>query len=165
MSRFGLASPDGILIVVDETALDLGQVERQPRTGDARSTSANELLQVRLRAKGSTNGHNGLRDIERVLGGPQYPRLRIGVGRPGSSSSLADYVLGEFTATEQKKELPFALAAVMAKAWKREGGAFFGGMVCLVRLPTDKTLASRSVCGRGWMLSRDGSERKPSRTP
>jgi len=91
MQRFGLESPEQILIVVDETALDLGQ--------------------VRLRAKGSPNGHNGLRDIEKIVGGPKYPRLRIGVGRPGGNTVLADYVLGEFTATEQKKELPFALAS------------------------------------------------------
>lgn len=70
MNRSGLAvgeaasfykfDPTDILILVDEIALDVGQ--------------------IRLRGAGSPGGHNGLKDIERVLTTRDYPRLRIGIG-------------------------------------------------------------------------------------
>lgn len=57
--------------------------------------------QLRLRVKGSCGGHNGLRSIEAHLGTPEYPRLRIGVGEQ-KQGDLADYVLGKFSAEEQR---------------------------------------------------------------
>lgn len=47
---------------------------------------------ARLKRGGGHGGHNGLRDISRVLG-QDYPRLRLGVGRPKHSSEVIDYVL------------------------------------------------------------------------
>jgi PTH1 family peptidyl-tRNA hydrolase len=60
---------------------------------------------LRLRAEGSSGGHNGLKDIERVLGGNKYPRLRVGVGI-GNGTVPAnipqkDFVLGRFGKDEQ----------------------------------------------------------------
>lgn len=51
---------------------------------------------IRIREGGSSGGHNGLSDIERVLGTQQFPRCRIGVDAPGPAPQ-ADYVLGRFT--------------------------------------------------------------------
>lgn len=51
---------------------------------------------IRLRDSGSAGGHNGLSDIERLLGSDKYPRCRIGVDPPGIIPQ-ADYVLGKFT--------------------------------------------------------------------
>ena len=55
---------------------------------------------MRLKTKGSHGGHNGLRNIEELLGTQQYSRLRIGVGSDFSKGRQADYVLGNFTESE-----------------------------------------------------------------
>ncbi len=74
-------APENILIVVDDVHLPLGR--------------------VRLRATGSSGGHNGLNDIERSLGTQAFPRLRIGVvGEGGVGDDLADYVLSRFEPEE-----------------------------------------------------------------
>lgn len=52
--------------------------------------------QVRLKCGGGHAGHNGLRDIQSVMGGPDYWRLRIGIGHPrslGLNQGVADFVL------------------------------------------------------------------------
>jgi PTH1 family peptidyl-tRNA hydrolase len=48
---------------------------------------------VRLKLDGGHGGHNGLRDIIQHLGTPNFYRLRIGVGHPGNSKEVIDYVL------------------------------------------------------------------------
>jgi PTH1 family peptidyl-tRNA hydrolase len=90
-----------LLVVVDDVALPAGV--------------------IRLRATGSAGGHNGLRDMERALGGMNYHRLRIGVDAPGIVPQK-DYVLQAFSG-EQKPKLEIALkAAVEAmEVWVREG--------------------------------------------
>lgn len=66
--------------------------------------------ELRLRAKGSAGGHNGLQDIIAKLGTPDFARLRIGVdGPPGPDAT--SHVLGRFTQAEQS-----ALPAVMDQA-------------------------------------------------
>jgi PTH1 family peptidyl-tRNA hydrolase len=52
---------------------------------------------LRLRKKGSDGGHNGLNNIQVVLGNSTYPRLRFGVGNDFASGRQADYVLSNFT--------------------------------------------------------------------
>lgn len=49
---------------------------------------------VRLKRGGGHAGHNGLRDIDRALGSPDYLRLRIGVGHPGHKTAVLAHVLG-----------------------------------------------------------------------
>jgi PTH1 family peptidyl-tRNA hydrolase len=66
-------SPDAILVLHDEIDLPLGN--------------------VRLKFDGGHGGHNGLRDIIQHLGTRQFYRLRIGVGHPGNSKEVVDYVL------------------------------------------------------------------------
>ncbi len=48
---------------------------------------------VRFKQGGGHGGHNGLRDIIEKMGGNEFYRLRIGVGHPGSSSEVVNYVL------------------------------------------------------------------------
>jgi PTH1 family peptidyl-tRNA hydrolase len=48
---------------------------------------------VRLKFGGGHGGHNGLRDLIRHLGGRDFVRLRIGIGRPDDADRVADYVL------------------------------------------------------------------------
>ena len=56
---------------------------------------------LRVRAKGSDGGHNGLKDIQSVLGTHAYPRLRFGVGADFGPGRQVDHVLGTFSEEEQ----------------------------------------------------------------
>ncbi len=79
--RYYKIEPSELLVVVDETNLPLGR--------------------VRLRRSGSAGGHNGLKSIIQHIG-PQFPRLRIGVGRGNPKWDLADHVLSRFGPEEQQ---------------------------------------------------------------
>lgn len=57
---------------------------------------------LRLKGKGSSGGHNGLKDIEAVLKSQEYARLRFGVGADFSKGKQVDYVLGEWSAEEEE---------------------------------------------------------------
>ena len=58
--------------------------------------------QLRVRAKGSAGGHNGIKSIIAHLGTQEFPRVRVGVGEKPSRMDLADYVLGHFSAEDKK---------------------------------------------------------------
>ena len=64
---------------------------------------------IRVKLAGGDNGHNGLKDITKHFAGPDYFRLRMGVGRPQGPQDPADYVLKPFSQPE-KKELPDFIA-------------------------------------------------------
>lgn len=55
---------------------------------------------LRLKTKGSDGGHNGLKDIQQVLGSQAYSRFRFGIGSEFSRGGQVDYVLGEWGAEE-----------------------------------------------------------------
>jgi PTH1 family peptidyl-tRNA hydrolase len=76
---------------------------------------------LRLRSSGSAGGHNGIASVIRSLGTQEFARLRIGVGRPVTGSTI-DYLLSGFTAAE-RDELPefIALCADAAMAWLDDG--------------------------------------------
>ncbi len=75
--RFYKIAPEHVLVVSDEVSLPIGK--------------------LRVRAKGSAGGHNGLKDIIAKLGTSDFPRLRIGVGAPPHPDyDLADWVLSTF---------------------------------------------------------------------
>ncbi len=61
-----------------------------------------EFGAIRVKAKGSDGGHNGLKDINAVLQTQQYARFRFGVGSEFSRGKQVDYVLGEWDNEEQK---------------------------------------------------------------
>jgi peptidyl-tRNA hydrolase, PTH1 family len=94
-----------LLVVVDEVAIPLGT--------------------FRLRAAGSSGGHNGLKSIEAALGGREYARLRVGI-RPDEEQrpigSLTDFVLG--TASRDERESIQSLMPVLTQAadtWLHDG--------------------------------------------
>ena len=78
-------SKENLLVVTDDLALPFGK--------------------LRMKAKGSSAGHNGLKNIEEILGGQEYPRLRFGVGDNFSKGRQIDYVLGNFS-EEELVQLP-----------------------------------------------------------
>jgi peptidyl-tRNA hydrolase len=76
---------EDVLVIVDDLALPFGK--------------------IRLRAKGSSAGHNGLKSIEALCGGQGYPRLRFGIGDNFPKGRQVDYVLSGFDDNELP-ELP-----------------------------------------------------------
>lgn len=80
-----------LLVVLDDIALPFGT--------------------LRMRTKGGSAGHNGLKNIEELLGGQDYSRLRFGIGSEFNRGQQVDYVLSNFS----KQELD-ALPALMDKA-------------------------------------------------
>lgn len=58
------------------------------------------FAKIRLRTKGSSAGHNGLKNIEELTGGQNYSRLKIGVGDDFPKGQQVKYVLGKFTSDE-----------------------------------------------------------------
>ena len=78
------------------------------------------LGKLRVRAKGTHGGHNGLRDIQNHLGTTEYARLRIGVGSPRDDA--IDHVLGHFGPAERKViEDAVGLAAQAVFVWASRG--------------------------------------------
>lgn len=56
---------------------------------------------LKLKSGGGHGGHNGLRDISSALGGGDYVRVRVGIGRPPGRQDAADYVLKPFASAER----------------------------------------------------------------
>ncbi|GAA1060816.1 aminoacyl-tRNA hydrolase [Agromyces bracchium] len=57
---------------------------------------------VRLKRGGGHGGHNGLRDIQKAAGSPDFTRVRVGIGRPPGRMDAADYVLRDFAGPERE---------------------------------------------------------------
>lgn len=63
---------------------------------------------LRIKPKGSHGGHNGLKNIEELLGTTEYPKLRFGIGNNFPRGRQVDYVLKPFS-NEEMAELPIIL--------------------------------------------------------
>lgn len=77
---------ENILVIVDDLALPLGS--------------------IRLKAKGSDGGHNGLISINETIETTNYARLRIGIGNDFAKGQQVDYVLGRWSSEEEKVLTP-----------------------------------------------------------
>ncbi|MDE2007067.1 MAG: aminoacyl-tRNA hydrolase [Rhodospirillales bacterium] len=51
---------------------------------------------LRVKRGGGAAGHNGLRSMDRMLGSPEYWRVRLGIGHPGEKTRVLGHVLGDF---------------------------------------------------------------------
>jgi PTH1 family peptidyl-tRNA hydrolase len=70
------------------------------------------LGSLRMRSMGGTSGHRGMRSIINHLGDRNFPRLRLGIGRPPGRMDAARYVLGDFSTNElAEMEVTFDRAA------------------------------------------------------
>ena len=56
---------------------------------------------VRVKQGGGAAGHNGLRSMDRMLGSPDYLRVRLGIGHPGSKERVLSHVLGDFARADR----------------------------------------------------------------
>ena len=71
-----------LMVIYDDISMDVGR--------------------IRMRAKGSSGGHNGIKNIIAELGTDVYPRMKVGVGEKPKGWDLADYVLGRFSDEENE---------------------------------------------------------------
>ncbi|NPB08399.1 MAG: aminoacyl-tRNA hydrolase [Aquificae bacterium] len=75
-------SPEEMIVVYDDLDLPLGS--------------------MRLRLKGSSGGHKGVESIINYIGTQNFPRLRIGIGRPKKKEDVVKYVLSPFPPDEER---------------------------------------------------------------
>jgi PTH1 family peptidyl-tRNA hydrolase len=61
---------------------------------------------VRVKRGGGAAGHNGLRSMDRMLGSPEYWRVRLGIGHPGAKDRVLSYVLGDFAKADRDWLIP-----------------------------------------------------------
>ncbi|HID65408.1 MAG TPA: aminoacyl-tRNA hydrolase, partial [Aquificaceae bacterium] len=76
LEEYGL-SPEQMIVIYDDLDLPLGT--------------------IRLRLKGSSGGHKGVESIIKYIGTQNFPRLRIGIGRPKKKEDVVKYVLSPFS--------------------------------------------------------------------
>ena len=82
LTRYAV-SPRQLLVVYDDMDLPLGK--------------------LRLRPTGSTGGHNGVKSIIDAVGTREFPRLRIGIGRPAEGVDEVDHVLGTMSPDDRRE--------------------------------------------------------------
>ncbi len=100
--RFYQSEPADIVVICDDMNLPTGR--------------------LRWRPSGSAGGQKGLNDIIQRLGHDQFPRLRIGVGRPPGRMDVTAWVLGRFR-EDEKEDIEHAVvrAADSVENWVAEG--------------------------------------------
>lgn len=81
LAKFFKIEPSTIVVIHDELDLDF------------------DTLKVKV--GGGAGGHNGLKDLIARLGGPEFVRVRVGIGRPPGRQDPADYVLKDFAPAER----------------------------------------------------------------
>jgi PTH1 family peptidyl-tRNA hydrolase len=99
--RFLKLSPQDLLVLFDDMDIPLGQ--------------------LRLRQKGSSGGHNGMKSIISHLGSEQFNRIKIGINRPPAGRKVVDYVLEPFSEIDKAVAADAAItAANAADEWVRK---------------------------------------------
>ena len=101
-ARFYKIPPEHILVLSDDITLPIGA--------------------LRIRTKGSSGGHNGLTNINELIGTQEYARIRVGIGNEFGRGQQVDYVLGALS-KEEMEEMPSVCKRVIdgVKAWATIG--------------------------------------------
>ena len=100
--KFYDGPPEDLLVVCDDMNLTVGK--------------------LRLRPGGSAGGQKGLASIGRSLGDNDWPRLRVGIGRPVGPVEVIDHVLGRYNADDRLTiDIAIGYAVDAIATWAREG--------------------------------------------
>jgi len=100
--HFYQVEPEDLLVIFDDLDLPIGR--------------------IRLRPRGGSSGHKGMASIIEQLGRDDFPRLRVGIGRPPGKMDPADYVLQDFSEEQEEVMAEVRERAVAAvECWLREG--------------------------------------------
>jgi PTH1 family peptidyl-tRNA hydrolase len=102
LTRFFRIPPSNLLVIYDDLDLPHGT--------------------LRMRPEGGSAGHKGMRSIIEQLGTHDFPRLRLGIGRPPGRMDPADYVLQDFNADQQLElEAMFVKSLACVRIYILEG--------------------------------------------
>ena len=82
-ANFYKIEKENIIVIYDDMDIDVGQ--------------------IKIRKKGSAGGHNGMKSIIQRLGTEEFPRIRIGIGRPKNNGDEINYVIGAIPEEEIPK--------------------------------------------------------------
>ena len=98
-------APEELLVVYDDVDLPFGR--------------------VRIRPKGSAGTHNGMRNILYLLGRDDFPRLRVGIGRPPEHWDMKDFVISGYETAQDRKIAfqAYLFAAECVETFVKEGFA------------------------------------------
>ena len=95
-------SPSQIMLIFDDLDLPVGT--------------------LRIRPKGGSGGHKGVADIIQRLGTQEFPRIRVGIGRPDTRMDPADFVLRPFNGPEEAETAQAVERVMLAvETWLNEG--------------------------------------------
>jgi PTH1 family peptidyl-tRNA hydrolase len=123
--RWFKAPLEDLLVVVDDIDLPFGA--------------------LRMREAGGSGGHNGLKSIMAELGGDEFARLRLGIGRGAGEATRQ--VLSRFT-PDERREMPELIAAAATCALDWTGNGAIAAMNrCNRRPPTEADNKATTSCG------------------
>lgn len=110
---------------MNESGRSVGEALRFYKLGtDALTVFHDELdlapFKVKVKTGGGTAGHNGLRSIDQHLG-PDFRRVRIGIGHPGHKDRVTTYVLGNYAKAEQDSLIGMLGAIASQADWLAKG--------------------------------------------
>ncbi len=112
-NRFGTGTIEGIKVILtkpeaymNRSGPPIAQLARYFKLNQDRILVIHDDIdihsgQIKIKMKGGHGGHNGLKSIIDALGSGDFPRIRLGVGRPPAEMDAADYVLGKISAQEK----------------------------------------------------------------
>ena len=99
---YKVSAAEDLLVICDDLNLDVGK--------------------IRIRARGSAGGQNGIKDIIHRLGTQDFSRLRVGIGRPPPRWDTANYVLGKFDDDDRPvMDIAIKKAADAVECWVGSG--------------------------------------------
>jgi len=102
LNFYKVSATEDLLVICDDLNLDVGK--------------------IRIRARGSAGGQNGIKDIIHRLGTSDFSRLRVGIGRPPPRWDTADYVLGKFDDDDREFiDIAINKAANAVECWVGSG--------------------------------------------
>jgi len=102
LARYYQVPAERVMVVLDDLDLPLGT--------------------LRMRPSGGTGGHRGLKSIRDCLGTGDFPRLRLGIGRPAPARGVSGFVLGKFSEDETGQlSMVLEKTADQLECWMRQG--------------------------------------------
>ena len=104
------------------------------------------LGKLRIKKGGGANGHNGIKNIDQMIG-PDYWRIRLGVGHPGMKGDVHDYVLGRFNAEEMTlvAKVNTALVEHLPLFWQRSPEMLMSSVAATLNPPPAKKPATEAA--------------------
>lgn len=83
IERFYKISPDKLIVIYDDIDLPISE--------------------IKIRKKGGPGTHNGMKSVVHMLQSEEFPRIRVGTGKPENKEDMIEYVIGKLNYTEYEK--------------------------------------------------------------